>query len=311
MEKLTLSQALNGYDLHAQARHLSQHTLDDYRNTFRRFKAWWGNSDPYFDEILREQIEDFLSSLNLKKKTVLNYHTGLSALWEWAVEVARIAPTNLLHRIERPKPEKPDIIPYTEQEIRLMLSSADRSKAYMANGTMASHNIANSIRNRAIILLLTDTGLRASELCDLKIRDADLRANIKRVRVIEGKGDKSRHIPISARTAQAVWKYLLTRPDSRLDDPLFVTRTNSPMDRRNLFDVIEYAGDRAGVPNAHPHRFRHTFAINFLRNGGNVYALQDILGHESLKTCMKYLKIAQTDIENAHRLASPVDNWQL
>jgi len=77
--------------------------------------------------------------------------------------------------------------------------------------------------------------------------------------------------------------------------------------------LIHTAGERAGVPGAHPHRYRHTptGVITFLRNGGNVFALQTILGHESLEMVKRYLKIAQTDLQKVHQDASPVMNWLL
>jgi site-specific recombinase XerD len=83
------------------------------------------------------------------------------------------------------------------------------------------------------------------------------------------------------------------------------------LDRTILRRLIHTTGERAGVADAHPHRFRHTFAITFLRNGGNVFALQTILGHESLEMVKRYLKIAQTDLQKAHQDASPVMNWLL
>jgi integrase/recombinase XerD len=77
--------------------------------------------------------------------------------------------------------------------------------------------------------------------------------------------------------------------------------------------LIHTASERAGVAGAHPHRYRHTptGVITFLRNGGNVFALQTILGHESLEMVKRYLKIAQTDLQKAHQDASPVMNWLL
>lgn len=69
--------------------------------------------------------------------------------------------------------------------------------------------------------------------------------------------------------------------------------------------------DRAGVRNASVHRFRHTFAVGFLRNGGNVFALQEILGHARIDTVKIYVRLAERDLADAQRRASPVDNWRL
>jgi integrase/recombinase XerD len=70
-------------------------------------------------------------------------------------------------------------------------------------------------------------------------------------------------------------------------------------------------GAKAGVQACHPHRFRHTFAVNFLRNGGNAFELQMALGHTTLQMVQTYLALAQADLDAAHRKASPVENWRL
>jgi site-specific recombinase XerD len=83
------------------------------------------------------------------------------------------------------------------------------------------------------------------------------------------------------------------------------------MTRTKLAEMFRSVGNRAGVKNVHPHRLRHTFAIQYLRNGGNAYTLQMMLGHSTLETVKLYLKLAQVDIDVMHRRASPVDNWRL
>jgi site-specific recombinase XerD len=117
---------------------------------------------------------------------------------------------------------------------------------------------------------------------------------------------------MAPQTVQAIWRYLATRnPDLATDEPLFATRTGRHMDRHGLRHMLVGVSERAGVPGVHPHRFRHTFAINFLRNGGNIYALQRLLGHTTLDMVKRYLSIAQADIDAAHKHASPVANWKL
>jgi site-specific recombinase XerD len=142
----------------------------------------------------------------------------------------------------------------------------------------------------------------------LSIQDVDQRNLCIKVM---GKGDKERIIKISPQTSKAIWRYLLERPDAEPTEPLFLSKKGGSLTTAGLLRLVKRLGERAGVSNAYPHRFRHTFAVNFLRNGGNTFELQHLLGHSSLEMVRRYVNIAQVDIENAHRRASPVSNWQL
>ena len=306
--QITFSQALEGYSLYADARRLSLHTIADYTNTFRKFQAFLGD-DPPIVSITADQIRAFFASLDhLSKKTILNYHTGLSALWTWAVEEGLVE-QHIMKHVARPDPEKPAIKPYTRDDVQAMLAVCDHSQPYTRPGKRKSHHSRPTAqRDKAIILTLVDTGVRASELCSITIADVDKRN--KRI-FIWGKGAKERIVYIDASTARAIWRYLTTRPDARPDDPLFVTREGRPLNRNSVRLLIGRLGQRAGIPNANVHRFRHTFAINFLRNGGNAYTLQRLLGHSTLKMVKTYLALAAQDDSDNHRRASPVANWRL
>ena len=102
-----------------------------------------------------------------------------------------------------------------------------------------------------------------------------------------------------------------SRESKKATPPLFAGRTGGPLNRFNIHRLLHLAGERAGMMSAYPHRFRHAFAVDFLRNGGNVLALQRIMGHESLTMVNKYLHLAQSDLQAAHEDASPVMAWLL
>jgi integrase/recombinase XerD len=95
------------------------------------------------------------------------------------------------------------------------------------------------------------------------------------------------------------------------DAPLFIGRNDRRMNPTSLRLLLTRMGKRAGVPDCHPHRMRHTFALEFLRGGGDVFSLQKLLGHSTLDMVRNYVAIAQVDVQNAHRRASPVDRWRL
>ncbi len=161
---------------------------------------------------------------------------------------------------------------------------------------------------------------------DIKFGDMNLTTNS--IKVL-GKGQKERLVYFGKRTSKALWKLLTPRlKDSKPDDLVF---TVGPEDDLRLLtrDVLRRLlvriGERAGVANVYPHRFRHPFAITYLshreashRNQGDLFTLQDLLGHSDMAMVKRYARIAQTDraaspwdCAKAHQKASPVDNWRL
>lgn len=275
---ILLSKAIEGFFIYCQARRLSPNTIDDYTRTLRKFLKHTGEIQ--IAKIGTEQISAFLSAQTVGNKTLLNYHIGLAALWTYALKEGFVE-KHVVRMVPRPKPKKKVIQPFTQVEVRALLSAIQYEPD----------------RNRALILLLLDTGIRASELCSLTHSDINLAE--RSIKVI-GKGNKERILPVSSRTASALFSYLAV-----------VSGKPFRLNRTSLAQYLRRLGKRAGVLDAHPHKFRHTFAVNYLRNGGNAYELQEILGHSTMEMVRNYVNLAQVDLVNAHKRASPVENWSL
>lgn len=157
-------------------------------------------------------------------------------------------------------------------------------------------------------MLLLDSGLRASELCSLRVTDLD--QTNRSCRVL-GKGNKYRTVRFGASSARVLWQYLRETSAEResTDTPVFLSdrgaNTGGAMTRSGLLQLIERLGEAAGISTARCSP--HTFAVSFLRNGGHVFALKEMLGHTSLTICNRYVALANADIEQQHKQYSPAD----
>jgi integrase/recombinase XerD len=161
-------------------------------------------------------------------------------------------------------------------------------------------------------MVLLDTGIRVGELTRLTIGDINLEtAELSVLPFRSGLKSRPRTIPLGAQTRKALWRYLSAREIKHKEASLFVSGNERQLSTNAVLHVIRDIGERAGVTKCHPHRFRHTFAIEYLRNGGDIFTLKRILGHSTLKTVEHYLSLVQSDVQTAHRKASPVDHWRL
>jgi integrase/recombinase XerD len=163
------------------------------------------------------------------------------------------------------------------------------------------------LRDKSILLALLDTGLRRAELLAINLEDINM--NTGEIRVRAGKGNKRRTVIIGLKTRRALSRYLRKRPDIRPADPLFVIRTGKRLEPKALVQVIKTRGRRAGLEKLPgTHDFRRAFALQFLRNGGDVFTLQRLMGHSSLTILRRYLAQDDGDLMDEHKDHSPVDN---
>ncbi|MBI3942963.1 MAG: tyrosine-type recombinase/integrase [Chloroflexi bacterium] len=169
-------------------------------------------------------------------------------------------------------------------------------------------------RDRAILLTLLDTGLRAGELCALNVGDVNLATG--EIPVRRSKSRKPRTVYAGHRARLALTRYLRTRPDARPDDPLWLTFpiNDAPPDRLTyggLRQMVRRRAGRAGIPVPSLHSFRRAFAILSLRNGADPVSISRMLGHGSLPVVMRYLRQLSQDLGEVHKSTSPVDRLKL
>lgn len=172
------------------------------------------------------------------------------------------------------------------------------------------------LRDYCFLLTLLDTGMRLSETLSLKVGDLDLEEMW--VNVI-GKGNKERRVAMSARLLVELKPYLRKReaavasvgvPDSPW---LFPNDIGTRLCSKTMQKHLKTYGTKADIKRVRvsPHTFRHTFAVNFVRNGGDPFTLQKILGHSSLETTRRYCELAEEDVLRRHRELTPLATMDL
>lgn len=324
-QNITLSQAIEAHLRWCASAGYSTNTTNGYKVANRLFMQHVG--DKVMREITAGDVEAFqVWAINTpvapsgvaprparkrRPKTVANYHIALSSLWTWA-KANEWVDTHVVQATKAPKVHEPLIDPLTAEQVSKLVKSVRETKTYK-NNPLATNTRPTAARDKMIFCLLMETGLRASEVCALRLQDVEFRHPGGRVRVIEGKGKKDRFIPFGRRAADAVNAYLLTRPKALPTDFLLVNEGRNigqPMNKDTLGRLVKRAGQRVGIA-VHTHRLRVTAACLMAKNGMSVYELQRILGHSSITTTYRYIKAAHLDLEGAMNSASPLDNLRL
>ena len=235
---------------------------------------------------------------HLSGHTVNGYMRAVQGFWSW-LEREEFIRENPFATVRIPRAPVKVIPTFGEDQLRQLFAAVDTATP-------------TGYRDYAILLTLLDTGIRCSELTGLRLSDVNLSARLLKVC---GKGNKERMVPIGARVQKALWKYLTChRPQPAIPrfEQVFLTRDGYPLTKDRLEAIVERYGRKAGITGVRvsPHTFRHTMAVTFLRNGGDVFSLQRILGHSQLEVLRGYINLAQSDISRVHARNSPADNLE-
>jgi site-specific recombinase XerD len=263
----------------------SPKTVVWYRMITARCVARFGASRP-LDAIGAPELRAWLLELRatLAPESIAGYVRGLKAFGNWCA-TEELATAAGFRSLRKPKVPRRLIAPFTDPELRSLLALADE-------------------RERALALVLLDTGLRLSELASLTVADVRPDGTLH----VMGKGAKERIVPIGSTARRALVRYLATRRGVEKGDPLFDSKQHHGLSARGIQLAIARLGRRAGVgTRCSPHTFRHTFARGYLVNGGDVFSLQQILGHAALDMVRRYVTLSEADLVARHRAASPAD----
>jgi site-specific recombinase XerD len=313
----SLKSLVNGFVLTKQTEGKSPRTVEFYSENLKRF-LWYGSRQewPNYIRMLTEwHIREFLGYVANEKcrwglegngsetsqrkashTTMHHYFVVLANFFGWVVREGFL-PENPTAKIKVARPKVKVIKPYTREEISRMLAVCDSD--YEHNARFLGS------RNKAIVLVLLDAGVRLSELLSMMLEDVNTsNGNIK----VIGKGSKERVVRIGKVAQKSLWRYLMHRPDNGCHE-LWLSEEGRPLSCTGIQCLVKRLKERAGVNGSGSvHRFRHTFALNFLRADKNVFNLQYLLGHSQLEMVRLYTAtLGMEDALKAHEKASPAD----
>ena len=220
---------------------------------------------------------------NISNRTLGRYYSSLNSFFIYSIEHEYID-SNPLKFIDYPKYTKkiPEYI-YDSQLEKLL-------------NEKTSENIEIELRNKLIIYLLLDTGVRVSELVNIKVSDIDIEERI--IRVL-GKGSKERFVFFTSKTKELLVSYLSKRKEKALVNNLLINYKGEKLTERSVQKIIKLVGEKIGL-DIHPHLLRHTFATDLLNKGADIRMIQELLGHENLDTTQIYTHVSNSRVKEVY-----------
>lgn len=289
---LEINSVVKEFILSRRAKRCSKRTIGYYTYEIGTFvKFLLANGIDNVIDITPTHIREFLESLSRRNAGGVHcaYRVVKTFLRWIASEYEPEGWKNPIVKVPPPKLHSEPLKPINMTDLKKMLDTCTRSFI----GT----------RDRAIMLMFLDTGLRAAEMVALKLENVDNTT----VSIHRGKGGKPRVAFIGNTTRQALNRYLRYRGLSA--GPLWLSESHEPLNMNGLKSIIRRRAKVANVPMPGLHSFRRAFAIAMLKDGADLRSIQYLLGHSDISTTQRYLRLELEDLQAAHAEHGPVNGF--
>lgn len=291
-----------------EQRMLSAHTIRAYSSDLAQFEDWLGTRP--LDAAAARSYAALLSTSGSSKSTVCRKLVSLRAYCRWLVEEGVLA-SDPTHGVRSPKRSQTIPAVLSQHEVGELLLAAEEGPPVVFLDDFPSDfhkrfpcgfapRISLRERDRLLVELLYDCGLRSAEACDLRLDDVSLEDAYLMVR---GKGDKQRLVPFCAEVGRALREWLDLRPECAAVT-LLVTVSGRAMRTSDVRRIIAEIGRRRGLT-VSPHQLRHSYATHLLEGGADLRAIQTLLGHASITTTERYTHVSPEHARRQYMAAHP------
>lgn len=274
----------------------SVNTELSYRRDLKKFVQFAGDRGMTdvadIDEDCLKGYIDSLSQSGLSASTISRNIASIKTFYHYLTRMG-IVPEDLSVSLKAPKVEKkaPEIL--SDEQINALLSAP-------------SGDSPKEIRDKAMLELLYATGIRVSELINLKINDLNMQMSV----ILCRSSRNDRIVPFGREARKALSRYLMETRDQLLtegdSEVLFVNMSGDPMSRQGFWKLIKAYAKKAGVKgDITPHTLRHSFAAHLVKNGADLHSVQEMLGHSDISTTQMYARLVSSRLRDVYDRADP------
>lgn len=283
VQQLPITHAVSDFILHQRSSRHSPATIAHYRNTLSKLERFLAENEIVcVGHITPSLLRSFFLSLeHLKPRTRWGIASDVRAFFSF-LERDELISTNPMRKVQMPRQPRTILPAFTNPEVKKILSAVEGKTR-------------TALRNKALVLVLLDSGIRLNEAAEMKVEHLDMETGTFKVM---GKGSKERVCHLSPTTLRHLARYVRhANPEPG--------KSLWGLTRYSLARIVSRIGEKAGV-HAHPHKFRRTCALTMLRAGCDLFSLQYLLGHSDLTVLQRYVAQTQQDYHRAHKQYSAV-----